>query len=177
MTSSLTIQSSTFMNIQDMKTINRDMSIINLNIEDLEIIDRKRQDFHSILTRNDMIKFMLIIKIINLDFFRRIIRIIRTIQTRFLQLLFLFIQARKSRIRVILTELKNHFSIQIKTSTIIHFDLIHSKTLRSRMTLHRRHVLIEFRNLRNFRQNRMNSIKKTTNTKARFITRRQRSLI
>jgi hypothetical protein len=119
---------------------------------------------------------MMTIENINFEIFFRIIRIIRMTQTRLILILILFIQ-NSSRIKMTLTELKNHFSIQIKTSTIIHLDLIHSKTLRSKMILHRRRVSIELRDLRNFRHDWMNSIEKTTNTKARFITRRQRSLI
>jgi hypothetical protein len=63
MISSLTIKINTFTNIQDMTTINRNISIINLNIKDLKMIDRKHQDFHSILNRNDMIRF--IVEVLN----------------------------------------------------------------------------------------------------------------
>ncbi len=93
---------------------------------------------------------MMTIENINFEIFFRIIRIIRMTQTRLILILILFIQ-NSSRIKMTLTELKNHFSIQIKTSTIIHLDLIHSKTLRSKMILHRRRVSIELRDLRNFR--------------------------
>ncbi len=152
-----------------------DMTIFNLNIKSSELIEATHQDFRSTLIRNDTIKFMMIIEIINLDFFRRIIRIIRTIQTRFLQLLFLSIQARKSRIRMILTELRDHFSIQNNSQTTmnINLDLIQSKILHSEMIhiLLRRYVRIELRNLHSH-LDRMNSIEETTNTKARFIMRK-----
>ncbi len=167
------------MNISEISMINQNMKIIKLNIRSSEVIETNRQDIHSImnfsiLNRNDMIRSMTTIESINLVISSRIIQIIRMTQTRLILILVLFIQ-KLHRIRMILTERRNHLSIQInfQTSTNIHLDLIRSEILHSRM-IHKliRFVRIERRDLLNFRRDRMNSIEETMNTKARFIMRR-----
>ncbi len=159
------------LNISGISMISQNTRIIRSNIRDSEVIEADCQDIHSILNRSAMINSMTNIEIINLEIFFRIIRIIRMTQTRLILILILFIQ-NSHQVRMILTEFRDLFSIQIKTSTTIHLDLIHSRTLHSRMTLHHRFVSIELRNLRNFRLDRMNSIEETTNIRARFIMRK-----
>jgi hypothetical protein len=155
------------------------MSFINLNIKDLELIEMNRQDIHRTLNHSATIRSMMTIENINLEIFFRIIRIIKITQTRLILILILFIQNSR-QVKMILTELKNHFSIQInsQTSMNIHLDLIQSEIFHSKMIhiLLRRYVRIESRNLHSH-LDRMNSIEETTNTKARFIMRRWRSRI
>ncbi len=150
------------------------MSIISLHIKDLEMIDKDRNyhDFHSILSRNNMIRFMTTIENINLVIFSRITRIIRMTQTRLILISLLFIQ-KSHRIKMILTDFKNHFLTQIKTSTTINLDLIHSGIFHSRM-IHKliRFVRVELRDSLSFRRDRMNSIEETTNIRAKFIMQR-----
>ncbi len=135
-----------------------------------------RQDIHFTLNRSATIKLMTTIESINLVIFSRITRTIRMTQTRLILISLLSIQ-KFHRIRMMLTELKNHFSTQIKTSTTIYLDLIHSE-IHSRM-IHKliKFVRVELRDSLSFRRDRMNSIEKTTNTKARFIILRWRNRI
>jgi hypothetical protein len=160
------------LNISDISMINQNTKIIRSNIRDSEVIETNCQDIHRTLNHSATIRLMTAIENINLETF---FRTTRTIQTRLLQLFFFSFQVRKLRIRMILTELRNHFSIQInsQTSMNIHLDLIQSRILHSEL-IHiflSRYVRIEFRNL-HFHLDRMNSIEETTNTRARLIMRR-----
>ncbi len=131
------------------------MSIINLHIRDSEMIDRDRdrQDLHSISNHRDMIKRTTIRENINHENINHAIisisQIIRTNQ--FLFLSFISIQYHKT----ILTEIKDHFSLQIKlqTTTNINHDLIHSKIFHHSRMIRRliKFVRIEIRDLLNFR--------------------------
>jgi hypothetical protein len=166
----LRISFRTLSNISNTTTINRIMTIINSNIRDLEMTEMNHSNIRSMLNRRDSIKHTTMLKVINHKSINLVsISISQIIQTnRLLILLLTSIQ----RHRTTLTRIRDHFSLQIKTSTIIHLDLIHSKILHSRM-IHQlliKFVRSELRNLLNFRLDRMNSIEETTNTRARSIT-------
>jgi hypothetical protein len=115
----------TFMNFRLIIKINiftnTSNTVINLNIRDTEMIESIHQDIKYTMNLNDMIKFMMTIENINFEIFFRLTRIIRMIQTRLILISFLFIQ-KLHEIKMILTEFKNHFSIQInhQTSMNIH---------------------------------------------------------
>ncbi len=151
-----------------------DMTIINQNIQDTKMIETNHQDIHHTLNDFATIRSMMTIESINFENFFRIIRTIRMTQTRLILILILFIQ-NSHQVRMMLTELRDLFLIQIKLQTTanMNHDLIHSKILHRRMIHHQLQIKFdrtERRDLLNFRFDRMNSIEETTNTKARFIT-------
>ncbi len=123
----LIIRVSIFTNISD-------IVFINSNIKSLKTIEMSHQDIHHTLNHSVTITLMMTIEDIYFEIFSRIIRIIRMTQKKLILILILFIQ-NSHQIRMILTELRNLFSIQIKfqTKTNINHVLIHSKILHSRM--------------------------------------------
>ncbi len=161
---------SIFMNISDMTTFNP-------NIRDIEVIESIHQDINT-ANHRDMIRRTTMHENINHKNINHAIISINQI-TRANQFLLLYLISIQYH-RTTLTEIRDHFSIQIKrqTTTNINHDLIYSEILYSRM-IHRliKFVRIEVRDLFNFGLDRMNSIDETKNTKTRFIIQRQRSLI
>jgi hypothetical protein len=87
-----------------------DMTTINQNIQDTEMIETNHWDIRHTLNHSATIRFMMTIESINLEIFSSIIRTIRMTQTRLILILILSIQ-NSSQVRMMLTELRNLLSI------------------------------------------------------------------
>ncbi len=108
----------TRMNLQRMLRITISMSIsdtttINQNIQNTEMIKTNHQNIYHTLNHSVTIKSMMTIENINFENFSRIIQIIQVTQTRLILILIFSIQ-NSSQVRMILTEFRNFFSVQIK---------------------------------------------------------------